>query len=121
MADSKTQSGETLVGNQVAFTDRSLAGWEIASVVSSILVAEWMAATAAGFMKAIIAVPVALAILIVILSHRLRSESLRDIGFRFDNLLKALSVLTVPVVATALLCLMIGWKLGTPVNFLRWH
>ena len=108
-------------GSQLAFTDRSLAGWEIVSVVSSILIAEWMAATAAGFTKAIIAVPGALAILVVVLSHSLRGESLRDLGFRFDNLLKALSVLAAPVLATALLCLFVGWKLGSPVNFLRWH
>src|SRR5262245_59482426 len=113
----KTQS----VVNQLAFTDRALAGWEIASVVSSVLIAEWMAATAAGFIKAIIAVPVALAIVLIVLSHRLRNESVRDIGFRFDNFLRALSLLTVPVVATALLCLLVGWKLGTSVNFLRWH
>jgi membrane protease YdiL (CAAX protease family) len=80
-----------------------------------------MAATAAGYSKAIIAVPVALAIVVVILSHRLRSESLREIGFRFDNFWRALSLLAAPVVVTALLCLVVGWKLGTPVNFLRWH
>jgi len=80
-----------------------------------------MAATAAGFTKAIIAVPVALAIALVVLSHRMRNESMRDVGFRFDNFLRALSLLTVPVAATALLCLLVGWKLGTPVNFLRWH
>ena len=107
--------------NQLALTDRALAGWEIASLVSSILIAEWLAATAAGLTKAIIAVPVALATVLVIISHLVRSESMRDIGFRFDNFLRALSLLTVPVVATALLCLLIGWKLGTPVNFLRWH
>lgn len=119
--DVTTRPGETADRNQMRFTDRSLAGWEIASVVSSILVAEWMAATAAGYSKAVIAVPVTLAIVVVILSHRLRSESLRDIGFRFDNFWKALSLLAAPVVVTALLCLVVGWKLGTPVNFLRWH
>jgi len=107
--------------NQLAFTDRALAGWEIASVVSSIVIAEWMTVSAAGLTKAIIAIPIALAIVLIILSHRLRSESMRNIGFRFDNFLRALSVLTVPVVATALLCLLVGWILGTPVNFLRWH
>lgn len=120
-SDSKAQPVETFNGNRLAFTERSLAGWEIVSVVSSILIAEWMAATAAGFTRAIIAVPVALAILIVVLSHSLRSESIRDIGFRFDNFLRALYLLTAPVVATALVCLLIGWKLGTPINFLRWH
>jgi membrane protease YdiL (CAAX protease family) len=115
------QSGEVANVSPIAFTDRSLAGWEIASVVSSVLIAEWMAATLAGFPKVIIAVPIVLAILVVIFSHVLRSESLQDIGFRFDNFLKALRLLAVPLVVTALLCLLIGWKLASPVNFLRWH
>ena len=115
-----TESG-VIADRQMAFTDRSLAGWEIASVVSSILIAEWMATTAAGFTKAIIAVPVALAILVVLFSHGLRNESLSDLGFRFDNFLNALLPLAAPVVVTALLCLLIGWRFGAPVNFLRWH
>ena len=116
-SDSNTPSGT----DQLSLSDQSLAGWEIASVVSSILIAEWLAATAAGFSKAIIAVPVTLAILVIILSHRLRRESLRDIGFRFDNFARALLLLAVPVLVTALLCLLVGWRLGTPLNFLRWH
>src|SRR5690349_6863705 len=80
-----------------------------------------MAATAAGFTKAIIAVPVTFAIMIVFVSHRLRRESWRDIGFRLDNFVKALLLLAPLVVVTALLCLLIGWRLGTQVNFLRWH
>ena len=120
-AEPNTQSFEVADGSKTAFTDRSLAGWEIVSVVSSILIAEWMAVTAAGFTKAIIAVPVALAILVVLISHGLRNESMYDIGFRFDNFLNALLLLAAPVVLTALLCLLIGWKSGAPVNFLRWH
>jgi membrane protease YdiL (CAAX protease family) len=116
-----SQSVEATAANQWALSDRALAGWEIASVISSILIAEWMAATAAGFTKAIIAVPIALAIAVIVISHRLRNESMRDIGFRFDNFLRAISLLAVPMFATALLCLLLGWKLGTPVNFLRWH
>lgn len=104
-----------------AFSDRALAGWEIASVASSVVISEWMAASAAGISKAIIAVPIALAILLILLSHRLRHESLRDIGFRIDNFGKALSLLALPVFVTALLCLLIGWRAGTPISFLRWH
>ena len=116
-SDLQPESG----ADQLLLSDQSLASWEIASVVSSILIAEWMAVTATGLTKAIIAIPVALAILVVILSHRLRRESLRDLGFRFDNFVKALWLLAMPVAATALLSLLVGWKLGVPVNFLRWH
>ncbi|HXT63433.1 MAG TPA: CPBP family intramembrane glutamic endopeptidase [Pyrinomonadaceae bacterium] len=106
---------------EAALSDRALAGWEIASVATSVVIAEWMAVSAAGLSKAIIAIPVALAVLLMILSHGLRRESVRDIGFRFDNFVKALSLLATPVVITALLCLLIGWRFGAPINFLRWH
>jgi membrane protease YdiL (CAAX protease family) len=114
-------SAAPLEEHTVELSDRALAGWEIASVASSVVIAEWMAASAAGLSKAIIAIPIALAVLLIIISHRLRRESLRDIGFRVDNFFKALSLLALPVAVTALLCLGIGWRLGTPINFLRWH
>jgi membrane protease YdiL (CAAX protease family) len=119
--DVTTRFGKHVDKNQFGFTDRSLAGLEIASVVSSVLIAEWMAVTAAGYSKAILAVPVALAIVVVLLSHRLRSESWRELGFRFDNFSKAVSLLAGPVAITALLSLIVGWWLGTSINFLRWH
>ena len=117
---SNTDSAEAFE-NTAGFSDRALAGWEIASVASSVAIAEWMAASAAGISKAIIAVPIALAVLLILLSHRLRHESLRDIGFRIDNFGKAFSLLALPVIFTAMLCLVIGWRSGTPISFLRWH
>jgi membrane protease YdiL (CAAX protease family) len=104
-----------------ALGDSALAIWEIVSVCSSILIAEWMLASAAGFSKALIAVPVALALALMFTSHRVRHESLRDLGFRSDNFFRALYLLAIPVVVFALLCLIVGWRLGAPLNFLRWH
>jgi membrane protease YdiL (CAAX protease family) len=117
----KTRSLESSGGHHTGLSDRALAGWEIASVVFSFLAAEWVATNAAEYTRAIMGIPVAAAIFIVILSHKLRSESIRDIGFRFDNFLKALSVLVVPSIVAALLCLFLAWRLGTSINFLRWH
>lgn len=101
--------------------DRALAGWEIASVGSSVAIAEWMLAPAAGFSRLLTAVPVFLAILLIMMSHRVRRESLRDLGFRFDNFLQALYLLAPAVVAIAGLCLLFAWVSGSPVNFRRWH
>lgn len=101
--------------------DRALAGWEIASVASSVAIAEWLLVSAAGYSKAIIAVPVGLAVLLIFASHRVRREGLRDLGFRFDNLGRALYLLAVPVLVVAGLCLLIAWITGSQISFLRWH
>lgn len=102
-------------------SDRTLAGWEIVSVASSVAIAEWMLASATGFSKTIVAIPVVLAFLLMIVSHGVRRESLRELGFRFDNLFRALYLLTIPAILIAASCLLIAWALGTPVDFLRWH
>jgi membrane protease YdiL (CAAX protease family) len=110
----QTQS-EAIIG------DRALAGWELVSVVSSIVIGEWMFTTVAGISRLIIAVPVVLALAVMMLSHRVRGENLRDIGFRFDNFLPAMGLLALPMVAAGALCFIIGWRLGATVNLLRWH
>jgi len=102
-------------------SDRALAAWEIVSVVSSILIAEWMLASAAGFSKLVAAIPVLLAFAVVISSHRVRKETLRDIGFRFDNFLRAMAMLLAPMMVVLGLCLVGAWRLGAPIDFFRWH
>lgn len=101
--------------------DRTLATWEIISVVSSIVIAEWMFTAVAGVSKLIIVFPVALALALMFFSHRARNESLREIGFRFDNFLHAMRLLALPTVIAAGLCVIIGWWLGASINLLRWH
>jgi membrane protease YdiL (CAAX protease family) len=101
--------------------DRALAAWEVASVVSSILIAEWILSAAMGRSRLVVAIPIALAFVLMISSHRLRSESLRDLGFRFDNFLPALRLLLLPMILIGGLCLLLGWWLGGEINFLRWH
>ena len=59
--------------------DRALAAWEIASVASSILIAEWILAAMVGRSKFVVAIPIALAFMFMIYSHRLRGETLRDV------------------------------------------
>lgn len=101
--------------------DRALASWEIASVVSSILIAEWILSAVIGRSKAVVAIPIGLAFVLIIGSHRLRGETLRDIGFRIDNFFRASKLLVVPMFVTALVCLLAGWLFGGQINFLRWH
>lgn len=88
---------------------RSLAAWEIASVVASALVAEWAVLAMVGFSKLWLAVPVVLAFTLIVSSHRARHESARTLGWRFDNFAGALVVLAPLMFAGALLLVLVGW------------
>ena len=101
--------------------DRALAAWEFVSVVSSIVIAEWALAATAGLNKAFAAVPAVLALALMIFSHRTRHETLRDLGFRTDNFVRALKLLILPVLVFAAVALIVGWRLGGHINFSRWR
>jgi membrane protease YdiL (CAAX protease family) len=102
-------------------TDRSLAAWEIVSVTCSVLIAEWILSAGAGRSKWIVAIPTTLAFILVIYSHILRAESLRDLGFRVDNFLPALKLLLLPMIIITGVALLIGFLSGTRPDFFRWH
>jgi membrane protease YdiL (CAAX protease family) len=86
-----------------------LALWEIVSVVSSGLVAEWVVLSFAGSSKLIGAVPIFLAWGLMAFSHRERGETLRDIGFRADNFLAACRLLLLPTAAVVFVIVATGW------------
>src|SRR3954451_21238526 len=65
--------------------DRIIGLWEVLSVISSLLAAEWIVPSLAGNSNWAAAVPLVFALALILLSHVLRGESARDIGFRFDN------------------------------------
>ena len=88
---------------------RGLALWEIVSVVTSCLIAEWVVLGFAGRSKLIIAIPVLLSLGLMAFSHRERGETLRDIGFRADNFLACGRLLILPTAAAVIVILAAGW------------
>ncbi len=83
-----------------------LAAWEILSVFVSCLIAEWVILAFLGPSKLALAIPIALALALIIFSHRVYGETLTDIGFRTDNFMAAVKLLLLPtVVAMALIIL----------------
>lgn len=85
--------------------------WEILSVVTSCLIAEWSVMAFAGNSKLIGAIPIALALGLMIVSHRERGETTREIGFRFDNFGAALRLLILPTVVLGAAIVLISWRL----------
>lgn len=98
----------------------TLALWEIVSVVVSCLIAEWVVLAFVGTSKLALAIPIALALMLMIFSHRIYEETTSDLGFRFDNFLAAAKLLLLPtVLATALIMFISGFKVADQP--LRWR
>lgn len=105
-SDSQTRSSEVS-------GSRPLILWEIVSVVSSFLIAEWMVLPFAGNSKLVAAFPLALAFALMFFSHRTHRESLREIGWRLDNFWQAVRLLVLPMMAAAILIVGIGLMRGS--------
>src|ERR1041384_2199577 len=86
---------------------RSLAGWEIASIASSVLMEEWLLAATAGLSRLIAAIPITLALIVIIWSQRLHHETPRDLGFRFDNFFRAVKLLLLPMIVVSVLAMLV--------------
>jgi membrane protease YdiL (CAAX protease family) len=88
----------------------TLALWEIISVVISCWIAEWVVLAFIGPNKLALAIPVALALTLMICSHRIYGETLPDLGFRTDNFLASAKLLLLPtIVAIALIVVVSGF------------
>ena len=90
-------------------TQRALAMWEIVSVVTSCLIAEWVVLSFVGRSKLIIAIPILLALALMVFSHRERGEKLRDLGFRTDNFFAACRLLFLPTALAMIIAIAAGW------------
>lgn len=86
-----------------------LATWEIISVVISCLIAEWVMLSFFSRSRALVLVPVLLALFVMISSHKAYGETLRSVGFRTDNFIASLKLLVVPTIAGVVLILLLGW------------
>ena len=89
--------------------ERLLALWEVASVTVSFLAAAWVAGPFAESSKLVGAVPVAFALVLMLLSHRARGETAREVGWRVDNFGRALRLLAPPMLAAAAVVALVGW------------
>jgi len=91
----------------------TIALWEIVSVLISCLIAEWVVLAFIGTNKLALAIPIVLALTLMISSHRIYGENLHDLGFRFDNFLAAVKLLIIPtVVVLALIIFVSGFHLA---------
>lgn len=88
--------------------------------MTSCFVAEWVVFSVAGGSSLLIAVPLVFAFSFMFLSHRLRRESARDLGFRLDNFVAAARLLALPMAVGCALLIVIGYRNGS-LDFGRWR
>ncbi|MFN2516498.1 MAG: type II CAAX prenyl endopeptidase Rce1 family protein [Pyrinomonadaceae bacterium] len=91
---------------------KALAVWEILSIVTSCLIAEWAVVSFVGTSKLITGIPILLAIGLMVFSHRERGETLRDLGFRTDNFFASCRLLLLPTAAAVLVIVALGWYMN---------
>jgi len=97
--------------NESTINPSTLALWEIVSVLLSCLIAEWVVLAFIGPNKLALAIPVALALTLMIFSHRIYGETLHDLGFRIDNFLASVKLLLLPtIIAIALIVVISGFS-----------
>jgi membrane protease YdiL (CAAX protease family) len=100
--------------------DRAIAAWEIVAASTSALVAEWVVGTLAGRGRLLLLIPVTTAVALMLVSHRVRGESAREIGWRLDNFWDAARLLLPPMLVVSALLIGLGWYAGT-LDFGRWE
>ncbi len=89
--------------------NRILAAWEIVSVASSFLIVAWIVMPFAPDERLGL-IPLGLALVLMFLSHRTRRETLREIGWRFDNFGRACGLLALPMLLCGCVILALGWR-----------
>jgi membrane protease YdiL (CAAX protease family) len=95
--------------SQETIKSSTLASWEIISVIISCLIAEWVVLAVVGPRSVALAIPIALALVLMVFSHREYGETVRDIGFRTDNFIAAAKLLILPTVISIALIIFISW------------
>ncbi len=108
------------ITEQAALGERALLVWEIVSVISSALVAEWAVLALGDWQKLALAVPVGLACVLMLASQRVRGETRRELGLSGANFGRALRLLVGPMIVGALALVCVGrfWY-GAPLVFGR--
>ncbi len=93
--------------------------WEMLSVLVSCLIAEWVILALVGPTKTALAIPIVLALALMIFSHVVRGETPYDLGFRFDNFLAAAKLLSIPTAAAMALIIFVSGP--AMAGGLRWR
>jgi membrane protease YdiL (CAAX protease family) len=100
-------------------SDKGLALWEVVTIITSCLIAEWTLVPFAAGRGYLAAIPVLLALGFMIFSHWYREESPQAIGFRLDNFVATARMLVLPTLGAVIVIVLLGWILNGKALVLR--
>jgi hypothetical protein len=93
---------------------KALALAEIFSLAISCLIAEWVVLSFFSLYRWLVIVPLTLAVIYMVLSHRAYNESTHALGFRLDNFWSSVRLLFWPTLLAVIVVFVIGWLLAGP-------
>ena len=88
---------------------RALVIWEVVSVIASALIAEWAVLALDAWHRLGLLVPVGLALMLMLASHRARGETPRALGLTGAHFVRALKLLVPFTIGGALILTLAGW------------
>lgn len=98
---------------------RTIAAWEIVSIVSTALLTEWAILSVGGGNRWLLVFPFAVAFAYIFVSQRAWRETARDLGWRRDNFLEALRLLALPMLLVSVVFIIYGYLNGQ-LDFSKW-
>ncbi|MDQ3010875.1 MAG: CPBP family intramembrane metalloprotease [Acidobacteriota bacterium] len=100
---------EPVIARAAQLSLSAVAGLEVASVLSSVFITTWVIIPLQPQQRWLIAVPSLLAFVLIVNSHRLRGEGLREIGFTLLNFGRALKLVAPPTILVCIACAALGY------------
>ena len=92
---------------------RAVAGLEVASVIASVFITTWVIIPLQLQQRWLIAIPALLAFGLILNSHRVRGESLPEVGFTLRNFGRAMKLVALPTILVCAVCVSIGYFTGS--------
>jgi hypothetical protein len=105
--DEQTEKAQKNAGAQISL--RAVTGIEVASVILSVLITVWAIIPMQPPQRWLIYVPGLLALALIINSHRVRGESLRELGFTTAHFARAIKLLLAPILLAVSLFVTVGY------------
>jgi len=107
------QSPSGIAEPEASVSLRAVTGLEVASILASVFITVWVIIPLQLRQRWLVAVPALLALALIVNSHRVRGEGLRELGFTMQEIGRALSLVGLPTLLACAVFATIGYLTGS--------
>ncbi len=107
------QSPVTITEPAATVSLRAVTGLEVASVLASVFITTWVILPLQPRQRWLVALPALLALVLIVNSHRVRGEGLRELGFTLRHFGRALGLVALPTLLACAVFVAIGYLTGS--------